>query len=142
CDETAEPERGAHVGGVGHPERHDRHATLRSRAREHARWVRRDRRRDVAGRELADERQHLDLAPAPRALRIDVQDPERHASRHRIRTASASHIAIATSLSPKLYWVAPPTRNPTTPHHAPAAAHAAGPRARRTASQPARSADR
>src|SRR5205814_9109491 len=67
------------------------------------------------------QRHDLDLAPTPAPLGIDVQDAHGYGSLSRISTASAVHIAIATSLSPKLYWVMPPTRKPTMPAQAPAA---------------------
>ena len=54
--------------------------------------------------------------------------------------ASATHMAIATSASPKVYCVSPPTRKPITPAQAPAAAaHVAGSGARAMASAPRRS---
>src|SRR5882762_3704701 len=56
--------------------------------------------------------------PAPGGPSVHVPT---HHSVQRISTASAIHIGTATSLSPKLYWVRPPTRNPKMEIHAPAA---------------------
>src|SRR5262249_25129182 len=66
--------------------------------------------------------------------------PGGHYAAHRMSTASANHIGMATSLSPKLYWVSPPTRKPQVAIHAPTAvAQISGVAAPRMAAHPLRS---
>src|SRR5439155_22425939 len=141
ADRTPEPQRRTHVEMVRDPQGHDRHAAGRRRPRERRAGMRGEPRRVAAAPELAEERHHLRLATAPGPLGVDVQHAHGYGSRSRIRTASATHMAIATSLSPKLYWVTPPTRKPTSPAHAPAAvARVAASGASAMAAQPQRSA--
>ena len=73
----AERQAGPQVEVVRDRERHDRHTGGRTRPRERSVRMRRDGRVVAALRKLADEAHQLDLATAPAALRVHVQDPER-----------------------------------------------------------------
>src|SRR5207244_178936 len=114
--------RRAHVEVVRDAERDDARARRGGGARQRPLRVRRDGRGMAARGEHADEGQNLDLAASPGALRVDVQHAHHPSSPSRARMASATHMAIATSASPKVYCVSPPTSKPNTPAQAPAAA--------------------
>src|SRR5262249_29561136 len=140
--ETPQAEARAHVEMVRDRQRHERDAPTCRRRAEKAPRVDRQQRGVPAGGQLAYERQDLDLTAAPPALGADVQDVHRpRSAMPRMRSASANHIAMATSPSPNVYCVTPPTRKPIRAAHAPAAvAHASPSRAAWIALQPQRSA--
>src|SRR5262249_12673444 len=140
-DEATQRETGAQIEMVTHAQRMHHDAGGVPFPCERPIRIRRQLDHVAAGRELPQEAEDLYLSPAPPALGIDVQDPHvpgaSSAFAARRSRPSITQAASATSLSPNVYCVRPPTMKPTIAAQGPrSASRRAGSRAIVRAAQP------